>query len=116
MIDNIVFLILIGTRHKYVTYIYADKTLIYIKQEKQKCWNKKKKRDWRLGSKLIYSYSNKGKITKTRTSISYMRNLETLIDTRRKGGKKPLLSYYDYNTKNRDTTKNTQNYKGETPR
>jgi hypothetical protein len=45
-----------------------------------------------------------------------MRNLETLIDTRRKGGKKPLLSYYDYNTKNRDTTKNTQNYKGETPR
>ena len=45
-----------------------------------------------------------------------MRNLETLIDTRGKGGKKPLLSYYDYNTKNRDTTKNTQNYKGETPR
>jgi hypothetical protein len=45
MIDNIVFLILIGTRHKYVTYIYADKTLIYIKQEKQKCWNKTKNRE-----------------------------------------------------------------------
>lgn len=56
-------------------------------------------------------------MTKTRTSVSYMRKLETLVETRRKGKRlKTLLSYYSYNTKNRDTNKNTQNYKGETPR